>query len=131
MKYYYTFHRVLLILISLGFVAGIIIYSRYDPEIGIWAPHCMMKELTGLQCPSCGIQRCLHALLSGNWMKALNYNFFLALSLPYGFALIICKLFEWQQPFDCWLKKLISNQVIIIYVVLYFVWFIIRNIVHI
>ncbi|WP_423346907.1 DUF2752 domain-containing protein [Larkinella sp. VNQ87] len=39
--------------------------------------------LTGLQCPGCGSQRCLHQLMHGHLAQAYGYNPLLVLSLPY------------------------------------------------
>ena len=34
---------------------------------------CPFKHLTGIDCPGCGFQRSLMALLQGNWMESLHY----------------------------------------------------------
>lgn len=85
--------------------------------------------LTGLDCPSCGSQRFLHALLNGRITEAFSYNFFLIISLPYFILLFI----EWLLP-NCNLKSLLrkwlwSRYTIIAFIILYFAWFIIRNII--
>ena len=45
-------------------------------------PKCSFKLLTGLSCPGCGLQRAVHALLNGEPMKAIQYNYFLVYSGP-------------------------------------------------
>lgn len=46
-------------------------------------PRCMFHTLTGWECPGCGSQRLLHALLHGDVAGAWRANAFLLLSLPY------------------------------------------------
>lgn len=43
--------------------AGAALYFIFDPAVTRWAPKCMFRVLTGYDCPGCGSQRALHALL--------------------------------------------------------------------
>ena len=61
----------------------LILYYFYNPVTTLWAPKCLLKVATGLQCPGCGIQRALHALLQGRFSEAIHYNYFLLFSGPY------------------------------------------------
>ena len=63
-------------------------YYFFDPLQVTWMPKCPFQELTCLECPACGNQRALHALLHGNFGKAFSYNPFFILSLPY--LLLLC-----------------------------------------
>lgn len=45
-------------------------------------PQCPVHMLTGLQCPGCGAQRLIHALLHGDIVGAWHANAFLLLALP-------------------------------------------------
>lgn len=65
-----------------------ILYFIVDPEKTSWMPQCPVFSLTGLQCPGCGSQRFLHAILHGDLAGAWHANAFLLLALPgIGFLL--------------------------------------------
>lgn len=78
-----TMRRLLLILLTLALVtmAGVI-YFQFDPSQHKWFPRCLFLTLTGYQCPGCGTQRALHALLHGQWSEAWHYNAGLLIALP-------------------------------------------------
>ena len=61
-------------------------YSIVNPHSNIFVPKCMFRLLTGYDCPACGIQRSLHALLNGDTVTVLRYNYFLLISIPYFFS---------------------------------------------
>ena len=62
--------------IAVGLIAAaalIAAYYRLGPESGLY-PRCMFRQLTGLDCPGCGSQRAIHALLHGHVAEAWGYN---------------------------------------------------------
>lgn len=61
-------------------IAGI--YFLVDPSRSAWLPQCAFFRMTGLQCPGCGSQRMIHALLHGDIRGAWDYNAFLLLLIP-------------------------------------------------
>lgn len=61
----------------------LVVYTYFDPEKTSWMPKCLFKTLTGWDCPGCGSQRMVHALLSGDLVRAWNANPFLLLLLPF------------------------------------------------
>lgn len=67
-----------ILLITIGVIAVIVLLflALVDPVTSVFAPKCMYKYLTGYDCPACGIQRSLHALLNGDTVTALRYNYF-------------------------------------------------------
>ena len=115
-------------LILLLIIAGGIVFYIIDPARYVFVPKCPFKLLTGLSCPGCGFQRALHAFLHGNWLEALHYNWFLICSLPYALALVLA---NWGLPAHLkgsWHRVLENRYVIYLYMVLFFVWWIVRNI---
>lgn len=48
-----------------------------------WWLKCPMYQITGWQCPLCGLQRAVHAFLHGDLHSAWRYNPALWLLLPY------------------------------------------------
>ena len=114
--------------IGLLLVGVLVVLTLVDPTESIWIPKCPVKLLTGLQCPGCGFQRAAHALLHGDVLGALRFNWFLLYAVPYLLVLIAERYFlrgKWQLKIRRWAE---DNRVIWSYVVVYFVWFVVRNI---
>ena len=64
-------------------IAGIYLYSRYNPEEYLIFPKCPVYTITGYQCPGCGSQRAFHNLFHGNILTAFMYNPLMILLVPY------------------------------------------------
>lgn len=79
-------------------IIAVLIYSYFDPESSILFPKCPWLSLTGTQCPGCGSQRAIHALLHGDIVSAWHYNALLILSIPYIIILIIAELRRKEAP---------------------------------
>jgi prepilin signal peptidase PulO-like enzyme (type II secretory pathway) len=62
-------------------IAVAVIYTIYDPTLP-WFPRCVFLQLTGLQCPGCGSQRALHALLTGSLIDAWHFNAMVIILIP-------------------------------------------------
>lgn len=71
--------RISILLIAAG--AILLLYFFVEPKNGN-LPKCFFHELTGMYCPGCGGQRSLHALLNGQFLKAIDYNLLFILLLP-------------------------------------------------
>lgn len=101
-----------------------------NPEGTGWALKCPFRLLTGLDCPACGIQRFIHALLHGRPLEALRYNYYLALALPYALLFVV----EWALPKGDARRRLASviehRYAVWTYVVTFCAWLVIRNIFH-
>ena len=67
-KYYST----LLFAIIIG--SGLVFYYVFNPESNRFLLKCPFKFATGFDCPGCGSQRALHALLHGEFIQAFSYN---------------------------------------------------------
>ena len=105
----------------------IYIYANYDPvEWGRLFPFCPIHKLTGLSCPSCGNQRALHAILQGDFLSALRYNFFIIFTVLFLVVFVISKL---CYKTDSGIHKLFNGKPgATIYLGGYFGWFVARNI---
>ncbi len=66
------------IAVAIGVVA---VYAVFDPN-EVYFPKCPVKLLTGLDCPGCGSQRALHALLHGDVAAAVGFNALLVAAIP-------------------------------------------------
>lgn len=65
---------------------GYYYYTWVPGETGIF-PRCPIKSITGVDCPSCGSQRALHAALHGELRAAIGYNPFILIVAIYLIAL--------------------------------------------
>ena len=118
--------RITRIIIPIVILAIGIIYYYIAPENTIWIPKCPWWLITGTYCPSCGIQRLLHALLTGRILEALCINPFLLISIPYAFFAVLGKWYNINGVFDRMNKFIYSRRVLIAYVILFFSWWVIR-----
>ena len=118
-------------LIPVAVLAAGIFYYFADPKASLIMPKCILKELTGWDCPSCGVQRAIHALLHGHIAEAFSYNFFFAIAVPLllltAYATIMIKR---PKPSAATIKLynfVTSRYTLLSYVALFFLWWIIRN----
>lgn len=119
-----TTQRILVIAIVV--VGLIILYGIFDPTTSIVAPKCLFKTLTGYDCPSCGGQRALHALLNGEIGRAFTLNPFLFIAAPLIIAIAYSSFSK--SNFAKRLKPIVqSPQAVGIYFFIYIAWWIIRN----
>lgn len=87
----------------------------------------MFYMLTGFQCPACGTQRAVNALLHGSIVEALKYNWFIIISLPYGGAIAMTLIFK-SNLMSKLERILLHRYVVTTFLVIYIAWWIIRNI---
>ena len=104
----------------------ILLYFYIDPATSYFVPKCPFKMLTGYDCPSCGGQRALHALLNGRFYDAFMLNPFLFLVAPYLLA-ILYSTFS-KSRVAAAIKPFVSHQTMVYtYIALYLLWWIVRN----
>lgn len=116
------------LLLILVLATLLVIYYVFDPSGYVWFPKCMFFMLTGLECPACGSQRAVNALLHGSILEALRFNPFIIISLPYGFGLILILIFK--SDFMTKLRSILLHRYVVMsYVVLYMFWWILRNLI--
>ena len=110
------------VLIIVCLLIGLFLYY-YDPVKSNLAPKCWFKVFTGLSCPGCGFQRCVHALLHGNLWEAIGYNIFLAVGIPFLAFVAVCESVGLNFS-----TLLIKRSAAYLYLFLYFTWFVVRNV---
>lgn len=108
-------------------VAAVVLYV-FDPSEYVLMPKCPFKMLTGLDCPGCGFQRAMHALLHGHVAEAIRFNVFLVVAVPYLLALLVANFLCTEHRKTKLLAVLESRTAIWTYVVLYVAWMVIRNV---
>ena len=103
-----------------------VVYYCIDPARVAWMPRCPFRWLTGWQCPACGNQRALHAMLHMRWADAWTANPFLLLSLPYIATLVAATVLRRRHPR---LYAAVAHpKVVTTYLVLICLWWLLRNI---
>lgn len=106
----------------------IILYYFANPLTEKFPFQCPWRVLTGTQCPACGFQRAMHALLHGEFCKALGYNYFFVFSVPYAFAAVVVTCYNRHHVFDR-LKAFVCHPIVLrLYVLLFLAWWVIRNV---
>lgn len=75
--------RVKIFVFSIFALTLLLIYGWFDPSTSHFFPKCPVKTLTHYDCPGCGSQRAIHALLNFEFREAFRQNALLVLALPY------------------------------------------------
>lgn len=70
------------------------LFSFFDPLIDKVFPICPFHYFTGFDCPGCGSQRAVFALLHGDLTKAADHNLLLVVTLPFLTIHTICNAFS-------------------------------------
>lgn len=101
------------------------LYYSFDPAESRMAPKCLFHAVTGLDCPGCGAQRMIHALLHGDVAGAWRANAFLFFLFPLLGLMTYSSLTRMRHPrlYAC-LNSLPMIGVISVAIV---GWFLIRN----
>lgn len=111
-------------------VGGVVLYNL-NPTYYWFIPKCPFKLLTGYSCPGCGFQRAIYAILHGHFVEAIQYNYYLLYAGPYAFLFAI----EWLLPegeIREQLRCVIENKyVVYFYIVTFFIWLVVRNVLEI
>ena len=114
-----------IILVLLG-----IIYYFVNPSLKGHPIQCPWHLLTGTQCPACGSQRALNALVHGHLGQALSYNYFFILSIPYALVAVLVSWYNFGHSLDG-LKRIAFHPITLkAYVILFFAWWIARNVLN-
>ena len=103
-----------------------VVYFFVDPAQSKLMPRCLFKSLTGWDCPGCGSQRMLHALLHGDWAGAWHANPLLLSMVPY--ILLLGFVSRFRTRYRRLYSLLNSPAAIAVIFTLMTLWFIGRNI---
>lgn len=123
--------RISLLILLMIILGCVVLYFEYDPAKYIYFPKCPMRILTGLSCPACGMQRALHALLHLRFAEALSYNYFFIYSIPYGVAIIVAEFLKNTERAASFVQFVHHPRLTNTYLLLFFFWFVLRNILHV
>jgi len=96
----------------------------YSPTEYTFYPPCILKMVTGLDCPGCGGIRALYNLLHGQFLRAADYNLLFVTILPLLFVTLVA-----QQTFPS--QKILSSiNKPVVFVILVCIFWLLRNIYH-
>lgn len=113
------------ILVLSAIVILILIYGLFDPSVHFF-PRCIFKSLTGLDCPGCGSQRALHALLHADIISAWRFNAMLVLSIPPLAVMAAAAVMRTRRP--RLYAAMNSTKAIYIWLTAIIIWWIGRNV---
>ena len=119
-----TFTRLFFLVLVLAVLAMLYFGA---PGSDSWWLKCPMYQLTGWQCPLCGLQRAVHAFLHGNFLEAWRYNPALWLLLPYVAVWVLGSFSERvaRSRVYAWV---ISSRVVLAVILLLCIWGVARNV---
>lgn len=93
----------------------------------MFAPKCLLKAITGYDCPFCGFQRSVWSLMRGDFVDAFMYNPYIYIISPYLIMVLLCVV--GVIPRDSKLCRILySRTSIIAAAVLTVSWWILRNV---
>lgn len=81
----------------LAMVAGVAVLYAFSPERYGFYPKCLLKTVTGWDCPGCGGLRAAHHFLHGRFGEALRLNPFLAVAGLWGVAVGVVEVYRWKR----------------------------------
>lgn len=76
-------NRIQIIIIGIAVIVLSLLYFFYPATKNSFHPSCVFRSVTGLNCPGCGSQRAISALLRVDFLQAVSYNILLVISLPF------------------------------------------------
>lgn len=80
------------------FAVATALYFFVDPTLSKWMPKCVFHAITGWECPGCGSQRMIHALLHADLRQAWHYNPFLLCLMPLILFYVALDFFPTKFP---------------------------------
>lgn len=113
-------------MMAVALAIAVVLLYILDPMTAGFSYRCPVKALTGLDCPGCGGQRAIHALLHLRFKEAIGYNPFLIIVALYISAVIFIGLL--RGPRISKVRRIIlGERVAWLYIALMFTWTIVRN----
>lgn len=114
--------------VALAAVALLTYYALCDPAECAWMPRCPFRLLTGLQCPGCGAQRFLHALLQGRVGEALAHNYFLIPTLLYLALFLLSRILPPCAARQRLTRIVECRALAAAFLIATVAWFVVRNV---
>lgn len=113
------------VLVCIVLVGVFLLFLTQDPSKSRLFPKCLFHVLTGLNCPGCGSQRALHALLNLDIRTAVGYNALMVCSIPFLMVLTVAGLSRSGHP--RLYAALTAPAAIAVYLAVILLWWLLRN----
>lgn len=120
--------RILVTAAAATAVAVLVCAYRMAVEATGFMPRCMFKWATGLDCPGCGSQRALGALIEGDLHGALTHNLLLPPAICYLALLTACYIFRDNPCMTRLHRAVTSAEALAAIAAAVVVWMVARNI---
>ncbi|WP_407533038.1 DUF2752 domain-containing protein [Elizabethkingia anophelis] len=121
----YKFLSVVVLLLLCG--GAVCIFYQYNPETSGFFLQCPFKLLTGYDCPGCGSQRALHALLHGEIKQSFAYNPLFIIAIPYVILGFIFNHDKVKAKYPGLRKVLFGQKAIYIILFIVIAFWLLRN----
>ncbi|MCC2589387.1 DUF2752 domain-containing protein [Chryseobacterium sp. MFBS3-17] len=109
------------------FILGLL-YFFNNPADSAWFPKCPFLSVTGLQCPGCGSQRAVHALMHLRVGEAFAHNPLLVSAVPYLAAGILFRRASVQRRFPKMRAFLFGQTAIFVVLAVVLLFWVLRNV---
>lgn len=105
-----------------------LVYFCHNPADSAWFPKCPFLAVTGLQCPGCGSQRAVHALLHLRVGEAFAHNPLLVMAVPYLAAALVFRRASVQMRFPKMRAFLFGQTAIFVVLAVVLLFWVLRNV---
>lgn len=102
-------------------------YYFVDPNTVHFPIQCPWRMLTHTSCPACGMQRALFALMHGQPWQALQYNYFFVVSIPLALCAVLAQWYNFGGRMEPLRRVVFHRYTLYIYVALFCIWWVLRN----
>ncbi len=116
--------RLKYLIAAVTLLVALCVYFYFDPSDHLF-PRCPFLVATGYECPGCGSQRAIHALLHGDIVAAWHFNAMLIVFIPIIVTLLIAEFRRTVAP--RFYRAVNSSYVIWGSAILLVAWWILRN----
>lgn len=111
------------VLVGLG-----VVYYFVNPLCKNFPIQCPWRLLTHTSCPACGFQRALHALLQGDFLTALSYNYFFIISIPFALLAVLAEWYNYRYKLDPVRRFIHHRYTLWTYIAVFCAWWVVRNV---
>ena len=102
-------------------------FYRFNPSTEKFFLPCPFKLITGYDCPGCGSQRAVHALLHGDVAQAFHFNPLFVIAIPYVIIGLIFNIQTVKEKYPKARKLLFGKKTIYLILTIILIFWVGRN----